>query len=88
MVEMELEVDSLVYREFCDLCERRGLVPEAVTRQFFRWVVACPNEAAAWLRQAAEAQGIHLDAKDPVAPGEGETEGNVQLGHFGEGVRP
>ena len=88
MAEMELEADGQVYDEFCDLCQRRGLVPEEVTRQFFRWVAACPDEAAGWLRQAAEEQGIHLDVKDPVAPGEEETEGNVQLGHFGKGVRP
>ena len=53
MVEMELEVDSQVYREFCGLCERRGLVPEEVTHQFFHWVASHPEEAKAWLRQAA-----------------------------------
>ena len=54
MVEVEIEVDKQTYGEFCALCERQGLMPEEIIRQFFEWMASNPEEARAWFLQAGK----------------------------------
>ena len=62
METVTIQMDSDLFRHYCDICEKLGADPQDVAERFCRWCADHPKEAGKWL------QGAQLELQMPRIP--------------------
>lgn len=62
METITIQMDSDLFRHFCDVCGKMGADPQDVAERFCRWCAGHPKELQKWL------QGAQLELRIPYIP--------------------
>lgn len=66
METVAIQMDSDLFRQYCDVCEKLGADPQDVAERFCRWCADHPKEAGKWLRgERLELQIPRIPLTDP-----------------------